>query len=128
MTWIHEHDAVRIARLRGVGPFDNNVYVVAGSGGAVIVDPAAEADAILDAVAGLDVTGVVVTHGHFDHIGALNEVTEALNVEWRMHLADQPIAERTPDAPLEDGDVIDLGSAALHVVHTPGHTPGQCRS
>ena len=125
MTWTHQDEAIRIAKL-AVGEYDNNAYVVAcaRTGEAVIVDAAAEPEVILAACAEVDVRLVLTTHGHFDHLQALDPVTRALGVEWRMHLADVGIAERTPDEPLEHGDEIAVGDIALHVVHTPGHTPG----
>ncbi len=109
-----------------MGPFDNNAYVVActRTGSAVIVDAAAEADRILAACDGLDVQEVLTTHGHFDHLQALDEVTGALGVGWRMHPADVGIAERRPDAPLFGDEEIVVGEVALHTLHTPGHTPG----
>lgn len=125
MTWTYEDDRLRIAKL-SVGPFDNNAYVVAcaRTGRAVIVDAAAEADRILAACDGLTVETVLTTHGHQDHIQALDEVTGALGIGWRMHPADVEIAGRTPDEPLQGDQEIVVGDIALHTLHTPGHTPG----
>lgn len=107
-----------------VGPYDNNAYVLVSAGHAVVIDAAAEAERILAACDGVAVDAVLTTHGHLDHIGALTEVTAALGVPWRMHPADIPIAGRTPDEPLTDGDVIAVGNVTVRVLHTPGHTPG----
>ncbi|MDH4116272.1 MAG: MBL fold metallo-hydrolase [Acidimicrobiia bacterium] len=125
MSWVFEDDSVRIAKIT-VGEWDNNVYVVncVSTNRAVVVDAANEADRILDLVDGLEVEKVLTTHGHFDHIMALDDVTRALGVPWYMHLADVEIAERSPDGPLSHGDVIEVGEIAIHVLHTPGHTPG----
>lgn len=109
-----------------VGPYDNDSYVVAcaDTGSAVVVDAAAEADRILEACEGLEVVSVPTTHGHLDHIGALDEVKDELGVPWLMHTADIEIAERRPDEPLDTRDEVVFGQVALHVIHTPGHTPG----
>lgn len=125
MTWVHEDDRLRVAKLP-VGEWDNNAYVLAcaRTGQAVIVDAANEADRILETVAGLTVQRILTTHGHFDHLVALDEVKGALGVPWSMHRSDTEIAGREPDDLLAHGDEIVVGEIAVHVVHTPGHTPG----
>jgi glyoxylase-like metal-dependent hydrolase (beta-lactamase superfamily II) len=102
------------------------VYIVEclTTGEGLIIDAAAEADAILNAAAGIEISRVVETHGHHDHIGALDPVTETLAVPWAMHPADIEIAGRRPDEILTDGQELTVGKLMLHVRSTPGHTPG----
>ena len=122
---IHQTEHARIQKLN-LGPFDNCVYIVeclATSQG-VIIDAAAESEVILSAAAGIDVSRVLETHGHQDHIGALDPVIEALGVPWAMHPADIDIAGRRPDEQLSDGQELEVGDLLLHTVSTPGHTPG----
>jgi len=116
---------IEIEKL-SVGPYDNDCYVVSCSETkrAVIIDAAAEASRIIRACDGLAVGSILTTHGHQDHLGALDEVKSALDIPWRLHPADIEIAGRRPDETLEDGQVIEFGRVALHAVHTPGHTPG----
>ncbi|MFP3915721.1 MAG: MBL fold metallo-hydrolase, partial [Actinomycetota bacterium] len=116
---------ISITKL-AVGQYDNDSYVVSctDTSSAVVIDAAAEADRILAACQGLDVSAVLTTHGHLDHIGALDAVKDALGVPWWMHPADVDIAERSPDEGFAGGEEIVVGRLALHVVHTPGHTPG----
>lgn len=123
--WDFEDDTVKIAKLN-LGPYDNCVYVVACAvtSRAVIIDAAAEAGRILDAASGVEVERVLETHGHLDHIGALDPVLDDLGVPWAMHPADVDIAGRSPDEQLADGQEITVGDLLLHVAHTPGHTPG----
>lgn len=121
----HDDERMSVTKLN-VGPYDNCVYVVAcrATRKGIIIDAAAEPDLILAAAADFEVLRVVETHGHHDHIGALDPVTEALGIPWAMHPADVEIAGRRPDEFLSDGQEIEVGDLLLHVVSTPGHTPG----
>lgn len=119
------HSALQIDRLV-VGPYENNVYIVSCSetGKAVLIDAAAEPETILAALEGLDVIEIIITHGHHDHIGAVDELSGVLEVPWRMHPADVAIAGRTPSRELTGNTQITVGTVTLHTRHTPGHTPG----
>lgn len=109
-----------------VGPYDNRVYVVSSPGTkkAVVIDAADEADRILEACRGFEVKAILTTHGHHDHLQAIDAVKQKLGTPFLMHPADIKIAGRRPDELLSDGQEISLGTANLHVLHTPGHTPG----
>jgi glyoxylase-like metal-dependent hydrolase (beta-lactamase superfamily II) len=111
---------VRVTKF-SVGPYDNNVYVIASDGEAIVVDGAAEPDRILREVEGLDVVAIVETHGHPDHVGALPALGSALDVPVRAHPGDAwPVATE----PLQGGETLRAGRAEVKVLHTPGHTPG----
>lgn len=116
---------ISVTKLR-VGPYDNGCYVVACSRTeqAVVIDAAAEAARILGACAGLDVAAILTTHGHLDHISAVDPVKAVLGVPFLMNPADTEIAGREPDAPLAANQEHVIGDFALHTLHTPGHTPG----
>jgi glyoxylase-like metal-dependent hydrolase (beta-lactamase superfamily II) len=90
----------------------------------VIIDAADEAERILEACENLTVQAILTTHGHTDHIQAVDDVQEALRVPFFLHPADAAIAGRQPDEPLSHGQEIAVGTLNLHVIHTPGHTPG----
>jgi hydroxyacylglutathione hydrolase len=111
---------------------------------AFVIDPGEEAERILDAVEhhGLKVAGIVLTHAHIDHIGAVREVQEATGAPVSLHPADRALAENAGalaammgllppghfdvDRELADGDVLRLGATEFRVLHTPGHTQGGC--
>ena len=111
---------------------------------AVIVDPGADAQRVLDAVKKLDlkVRYVINTHGHFDHVGGNSKVVAATGAPLLVHEADIPFLSRASDvavmyglqaenspAPaefLKDGMIIPFGTCSIKVFHTPGHTPGGC--
>ena len=111
---------VSVVKL-SVGPYDNNVYVIRSAGQAIVIDGAAEPDRILSEVDGLEVTAIVQTHNHPDHVAALPRLVEALGCPVLAHPED-PMPVRT-DA-IGDGDRLNVGSADIAVMHTPGHTPG----
>ena len=107
-----------------VGPIANNVYVVRcrRSGEAVLLDAANEHDRLLGVARRLGVTSVLETHGHWDHIGAVEAVREAGIDVWVR----EEDAGMLPgyDHLLDDDTVHVVGHLRLRTVHTPGHTPG----
>ncbi len=134
---------MQVERLT-VGPLDVNCYILWDdtSHEAIIIDPGAEPDRILDTVRsiGLTVKMIVNTHGHIDHTGANKEIKEALGCPILMHQDDLyllnddggiPIAELIgasssppPDRTLVDRERLTLGKTEIEIIHTPGHTPG----
>jgi hydroxyacylglutathione hydrolase len=103
--------------------FEVNSYVVHAPEGDLVVDAGAEPEKILAAVR-RPVAAVLVTHGHADHVGALDAVLQETNAPLYVHPND---ADRTGVAvyePLDDGQRLDLAGEGLLVLHTPGHSPG----
>lgn len=125
-----------------LGALDTNCWIVSdGAGGPlVVIDPAADAPRVLEAIAGRPVAAVVLTHGHFDHLGAVGAVIDATRAPLLVHEADADVITDAEDnggaqfgfsavSPkadrlLTDGDRIDAGGLTLSVWATPGHTPG----
>lgn len=134
-----------IIKTYPVGDLQTNCYIIADEAThlGVIVDPGAEPKTILEAVKadGLQIKAMLATHGHFDHIGAAQDLHEILGVPLWCHKLDEAMAinavafgamfnvrvDRAPqkvDFYLEDGKRIDVGALSFEVLHTPGHTPG----
>ena len=107
-----------------VGPIENNVYVVRcrRTGEATLIDAANEHDRLLRVARSLGVTSVLETHGHWDHIGAVEQVRDAGIDVW-VRSED---ARMLPsyDHVLDDDVVMRVGDLGLRTIHTPGHTPG----
>ncbi len=110
---------------------------------AAVVDPGGEIDRIFRMARseGVEIEKILITHGHFDHIGGVSELAERLSIPVEgPHREDQflldslpqqckiydfpPVRSFTPDRWLEQGDQVTFGVQQLEVLHCPGHTPG----
>ncbi len=127
-----------------VGPLEVNCSVVADpeTGEAIVVDPGADWEKIIEVAKEFRVKAIVNTHGHIDHVGQVKKVKEFFGVPFYLHPADVFLirdeiwpgfatyirAEECPepDVPLEEGMEIKVGRITFKVLHTPGHTPGLC--
>jgi hydroxyacylglutathione hydrolase len=107
-----------------VGEWPTNCYVLIAGDESLIVDPAAEAERILAAVEGTTVEAILLTHAHYDHLQALDEVRLATGAPVGVHPADAIEAGIEGDFDLGDGDVLTVGNSQVRIVHIPGHTPG----
>ena len=90
----------------------------------VLIDPGAEPDVLLEMLADTQLIGILLTHTHPDHLGAMDELQASLNVPVMAHAG--PHFEGMSldvDRTLADGDRMHVGEHALHVYHTPGHIP-----
>ncbi|WP_017794157.1 MBL fold metallo-hydrolase [Leucobacter salsicius] len=110
-------------------PIDNNVWLVGNDEQVMIVDAGHDAAAIETAVDGRDVLGILLTHGHQDHVDAAADVAKALDTHIYLHPADlflwqNVYGELLPDFELEDGAAFRVAGTEVLTRHTPGHTPG----
>jgi glyoxylase-like metal-dependent hydrolase (beta-lactamase superfamily II) len=109
-----------------VGPYDNNVYILSdpGSKAALLIDAANEAPRIIRELEGLRVSHILTTHGHPDHVQALEPVRQETKARFTCHEGDAAMMPITPDLQAQDGDRFRFGEYELRTLHTPGHTPG----
>ncbi len=122
-----------------LGPLGTNCYLVSDGPGSdvIIIDPAARPERIREALGERNVAAVLLTHGHFDHTGALSAFADK---PIYIHSLDAPmlsdphlsVAEMVHDRgvrppathTVQGGDVLTLAGLDIRVLHTPGHTPG----
>lgn len=116
-----------------LGQLETNCYLVADEDGiAAVIDPAAAPERILQTARenGLAIQAILLTHGHFDHVGAVAGLTQALRCPVWMHENELTLPEYLTDGPLYytdgygEGDTVTVGGLQFTVLHTPGHTPG----
>ena len=124
MPVVAEDSRIKIVQLDVGGGMVSNAYLLVcqQTGDSVVVDAPGDAGKILEQVKGTNPRYILITHNHFDHLGALAQLRSQLQVPVAAHPADtQP---SPPDRLLNDGDTVSFGKIALRVLHTPGHTPG----
>ena len=109
-----------------VSEMDNNCYLLTAGDEGLLVDAADDAPAILDMAreAGVDITAVLTTHRHWDHVRALGEVLEATNAKHYASFIDSPAIPEDVDVELREGDSIDFAGMKLPIIILRGHTPG----
>ncbi len=124
-----------------VGSLQTNCYVVSSNGVAFVVDIGAEASKVKEYCndKSLQVEGILLTHGHYDHVGAVNSFQKLTNAKIYVSEKDSILANSyknmafafgkvmdkfTPDCIVEDGDIITIGDMRVKVVATAGHTAG----
>jgi glyoxylase-like metal-dependent hydrolase (beta-lactamase superfamily II) len=107
-------------------PFENNCYLLrcTQTGDTLLVDAAGDAPQLLELVGDGRLVGIVETHGHWDHVQALAEVKEASGAPVLVHAGDEAMLPVPADRLLEHGDMVEVGTCRLKVIHLKGHTPG----
>ena len=121
---------VRVDRVvTSAAGLENNTWVVGTDEECWIIDAGHDGRRIVKSIArDRRVLGVLVTHGHWDHLDAVGEVCDATRAPAHLHPADRFLWDEhypvTPDRDLVDGEVLTVGDVGLTAFHTPGHTPG----
>lgn len=133
---------MRMCRLV-VGSLATNCYIVSNENTkeAVIIDPGAQAERIMNAVKEkqFQVKAILLTHGHIDHIQAVNELKEAYGVDVYVGEEEADVVKDTQknlsmmfgmpyvtkgDCLVKEGDILSLAGFTIKVLFTPGHTKG----
>lgn len=126
-----------------VGPVAENAYIVrnAGSERALLIDPGDESRRLIDAIErlGVSIEAILITHCHFDHIGAVAPLAEATGAPVYCPTLERPVLEDialgtppgfgpfesySPEHTLSGGESLSLAGLRIEVLFTPGHSPG----
>ena len=117
-----------------LGAYQTNCYIIheENSKTCCVIDPGYEADVILDKLddLGLTLEAVLLTHGHFDHVGAVKDLAAETQCEVYIHPDDLSLPPMMTAGTLyytktyTEGSLLKLAGLEIAVLHTPGHTPG----
>ncbi len=132
-----------LLRTVPVGPVMANCHLILFPAEAVLIDPGGDPEHLLSVIGERNLRTVLITHGHYDHIGALGVLKERFpDAAVMIHAAEKEFLRdpslnlsgwfgsgfsyaTVPERLLDDGDEIAMPEAnSLRVIHTPGHTPG----
>ena len=117
-----------------LGSYATNCYIVRedGSSQCVIIDPGYSPERIITFLQqqGLSAQAILLTHGHFDHVGAVRTVAADTDCDVYLHEKELSLPGTMTDGQLYythtygEGDTLSLAGLTFRVLHTPGHTPG----
>jgi len=125
-----------------VGELAVNCYIVENTETheCFIVDPGAQAQVIIQRAGDRKVCAVLLTHGHYDHIGAVDEVCAHFDIPAYIHAGDaaklgdamanvsavfgEPLTQNTVPQRIEEEGTLTLAGIDLQIMHTPGHSNG----
>lgn len=124
---------LHVTRL-SLGLYQTNCYIIyaENSKTCCIIDPGYEANEILDKLDAMDLTpeAILLTHGHFDHVGAVKDLVA--ETDCRVFLCEKDL--NMPEAftagklfytdTYDEGTILNIAGLYIQVLHTPGHTPG----
>ena len=117
-----------------LGAYQTNCYLAWGdnAGECIVIDPGYDPEEVLAYAKSLGktVAAVLLTHGHFDHVGGVRAIGELTGCPVYLHEEELSMPEGWTNGPLYythtygEGDLLDLAGIKIRVLHTPGHTPG----
>lgn len=115
-----------------LGLYRTNCYLLWETDQAVVIDPGYSAERIIDRISELKLTvcAIVLTHGHFDHVGAVAELKEKYGCPVYLSEQDSLLPKEITNGPIpytnfvRDGDILRFHDVSFSVILTPGHTPG----
>lgn len=119
------------ARIERVSSSDANAWIIGDDEEVIVIDPGADATAVLDQVGEREVLAVICTHGHAAHVSAALDVAERDEAPVALHPSDRfewrvahQNSDNDPEIEMADGGTFEVSDVRLEVIHTPGHSRG----
>ena len=125
---------------KSVGILSANCHIIIEDDGAIVIDPGGNPELIFPELKGKKLYYIINTHGHYDHIGANNDLKAYFDTKLLIHkddyemlvnpelnlsvMVDAQFISVLPDVLLDDGDELEFFDHKLEIIHTPGHTKG----
>ena len=118
--------AFQVFKVADMGSYNNNGYVLADpeSRECYIVDAPDGVERLLKEAEFFHIKGCLLTHTHPDHIAGYARLMELAGVPVAVHPDDEARLSAPASLRLSDGETLHIGDTQVHVMHTPGHTPG----
>lgn len=120
-----------------LGPLATNTYVLSIDNKAIVIDPASKAERMIEILGDKELLAILLTHGHFDHIKAVDGLYDKYHCDIYLHEDDEELARdkssgsnfglvsyiSSPTKNIQEGKNI-IGPFEFEVIYTPGHTEG----
>ena len=115
-----------------LGPLQVNCYIIYVNQHCLVIDPGFEPEKVMKTCdeLGLKIEAILLTHGHFDHVGGVKKIAEKTGCRVFLHPDECKLPPFITSGKLHytdtyaEGDEISLADLTFTVLHTPGHTPG----
>ena len=115
-----------------LGDYQTNTYILQNGDRCAVIDPGYEPETVLSFLRrkSLTLDAILLTHGHFDHVGGVRALAAETDCKVYLHEAELSMPPMMTAGPLYytdtygDGDTVTAAGLSVHVLHTPGHTPG----
>ncbi len=115
-----------------LGAYQTNCYIVSkeNSNSCIVIDPGYESEEIIRQAQGKTIAAILLTHGHFDHVGGVRYLAAETDCQVYICPEDLSMPPQMTNGPIfytdtyGEGDVLTLADISLKILHTPGHTPG----
>lgn len=115
-----------------LGDYRTNTYILQNGDRCAVIDPGYEPETVLSFLRrkSLTLDAILLTHGHFDHVGGIRALAAETDCKVYLHEAELSMPPMMTAGPLYytdtygEGDTVAAAGLSVHVLHTPGHTPG----